>query len=168
MKNVSSDFLYLLARHDEEPICVQHKVTTILQIREPYSGQKEDCLNIQLFSCGFRVNPLPLHPKDKTSSMNTTADKKFITASATKTDEIKMEQNTRDWTEYSRLIVAAMSRRMEELGMTQQVLAERMNCTQQHISKMLKGGKNMSLETICKIENALGIEIIKGLDKYGQ
>ncbi len=48
--------------------------------------------------------------------------------------------------------------------MTQQMLAEKMNCTQQYISKVLKGKKNMSLETICKIENALGIEIIKGLN----
>ena len=51
-----------------------------------------------------------------------------------------------------------------ELGLTQQMLAEKMNCTQQYISKVLKGKKNMSLETICKIENALGIEIIKGLN----
>ena len=28
--------------------------------------------------------------------------------------------------------------------------------------------KNMSLETICKIENTLGIEIIKGLDESEQ
>ena len=38
-------------------------------------------------------------------------------------------------------------------------------CTQQYISKVLKGKKNMSLETICKIENALGIEIIKNLNE---
>ena len=34
----------------------------------------------------------------------------------------------------------------------------------QYISKVLKGKKNMSLETICKIENALGIEIIRNLN----
>ena len=55
-----------------------------------------------------------------------------------------------------------------ELGMTQRMLAEKMNCTQQYISKMLKGQKNMSLETICKIENTLGIEIIKGLNENEQ
>ena len=31
--------------------------------------------------------------------------------------------------------------------------------------KLLKGKKNMSLETICKIENVLGIEIIKNLNE---
>lgn len=45
------------------------------------------------------------------------------------------------------------------------MLAEKMNCSQQYISNVLKGEKNLSLETICKIENALGIDIIKGLNK---
>lgn len=45
------------------------------------------------------------------------------------------------------------------------MLAEKMDCTQQYISNILKGEKNMSLETICKIESALGIDIIKSLNK---
>lgn len=45
------------------------------------------------------------------------------------------------------------------------MLAEKMDCSQQYISNVLKGEKNMSLETICKIENALGIDIVKGLNK---
>lgn len=57
---------------------------------------------------------------------------------------------------------------MSELGLTQQMLAEKMNCTQQYVSKILKGQKNMSLETICKIENALDIEVIKLLNENGQ
>lgn len=64
-----------------------------------------------------------------------------------------MEQEVKDWEKYSRQIVLAMSKRMAELGMTQQMLAEKMNCTQQYVSKVLKGQKNMSLETLCKIES---------------
>lgn len=75
-----------------------------------------------------------------------------------------MEQEVKDWEKYSRQIVLAMSKRMVELGMTQQMLAEKMNCTQQYVSKVLKGQKNMSLETLCKIESTLGIEIFKRLD----
>lgn len=82
-------------------------------------------------------------------------------AFAPKAIEIKMKQGIRGWAEYSQWIAIAMSKRMAELGLTQQMLAEKMNCSQQYISKVLKGKKNMSLETICKIENALGIEIIK-------
>lgn len=76
-----------------------------------------------------------------------------------------VKQDKKDWMEYSQSIAASMSKRMSELGLTQQMLAEKMNCTQQYISKVLKGKKNMSLETICKIENALGIEIIKSLNE---
>ena len=75
-----------------------------------------------------------------------------------------MEQEVKDWEKYSRRIVLAMSKIMAELGMTQQMLAEKMNCTQQYVSKVLKGQKNMSLETLCKIESTLGIEIFKRLD----
>lgn len=76
-----------------------------------------------------------------------------------------IQQDIRDWTQYSQGIAAVMSKRMAELGLTQRMLAEKMNCTQQYVSNVLKGKKNMTLETICMIENALGVEIIKGLDK---
>ena len=76
-----------------------------------------------------------------------------------------MENKREDWVCHSQAIAATMSDRMEELGMTQRVLAEKMNCTQQYVSKVLKGRENLSLETLCKIENALGIEIIKSLNR---
>ena len=80
----------------------------------------------------------------------------------------KSGQDKRDWMQYSRAIAALMLKRMFELGLTQKMLAEKMNCTQQYISKIMKGQKNMSLETICKIENTLVIEIIKGLNENEQ
>lgn len=97
--------------------------------------------------------------------MNTTTDKMLSVASIPKAQKVEKEQDIKDWAQYSQWIAAAMSKRMSELGLTQKMLAEKMGCTQQYISKVLKGKKNMSLETICKIENALGIEIIKDLKK---
>lgn len=41
-----------------------------------------------------------------------------------------MENKREDWVCHSQAIAATMSDRMEELGMTQRVLAEKMNCTQ--------------------------------------
>ena len=77
-----------------------------------------------------------------------------------------MENKREDWVCHSQAIAATMSDRMEELGMTQRALAEKMNCTQQYVSKVLKGRENLSLETLCKIENALGIRILQaGIDK---
>ena len=35
-----------------------------------------------------------------------------------------------------------------------------MNCTQQYVSKILKGKENMSLDTLSKLEDALGINLI--------
>ena len=96
--------------------------------------------------------------------MNTTTDNMPREVLEAARHEIDAKQDKKDWAEYSQLIAAAMSKRMAELGLTQQMLAEKMNCTQQYISKVLKGKKNMSLETICKIENALGIEIIRSLN----
>lgn len=97
--------------------------------------------------------------------MNTAADKISCKALDVTGSEIRIEQDKKNWVEYSQLIAGVMSKRMAELGFTQLMLAEKMNCTQQYISKILKGKKNMSLETICKIENALGIEIIKSQNR---
>ena len=51
--------------------------------------------------------------------------------------------------------------KMDMLGMNRKQLAEKMNCSPQYISKVLKGRENLSLETLSKIEMALGISIIK-------
>ena len=51
--------------------------------------------------------------------------------------------------------------KMEELGLTQKSLAERMGCSQQYISRVLKGTENLSIETISKIELALELEILE-------
>lgn len=48
--------------------------------------------------------------------------------------------------------------RMEVLGINQRELAQRIGCTPQYVSKILKGRENLSLETICKIEDALEME----------
>jgi len=50
---------------------------------------------------------------------------------------------------------------MDEQSITQAVLAERMGCTQQYVSNILKGNSNMTLETISRIEDALNIDIMQ-------
>ena len=41
-----------------------------------------------------------------------------------------------------------------------------MGCSQQYISKVLKGKENLSLETISKIEFALDIDLVKSALSY--
>ena len=75
--------------------------------------------------------------------------------------EAQMSQEEKPWFNHSQMIANIMSARMKELGMTQKILAEKMNCTQQYISKILKGRENLSLEVISKIENALDIHFLQ-------
>ena len=51
--------------------------------------------------------------------------------------------------------------RMEELGLTQKAVADRMDCSQQYVSRLLRGKENLSIETICKIEDSLDLQILE-------
>ena len=44
--------------------------------------------------------------------------------------------------------------------MSQKQLSELMGCSQQYVSKVLKGQENLSLETLSKIERCLNLQII--------
>lgn len=65
------------------------------------------------------------------------------------------------WLRYSQHIAMMMLDKMDELGLTQKSVAERMGCSQQYISRVLKGSENLSIETIAKIENALNLSILE-------
>ena len=67
----------------------------------------------------------------------------------------------KSWLRYSQRIAMMMLDKMEELGLTQKSLAERMGCSQQYGSRVLKGTENLSIETISKIETALELEILE-------
>lgn len=70
------------------------------------------------------------------------------------------------WLRYSQYIAIRMLARMDELHITQSALAETMNCSQQYISKILKGQENLSLESIWKIESVLEIDLVKSAFTY--
>lgn len=76
-------------------------------------------------------------------------------------DNAAWRMANRSWLRYSQQIAMMMLDRMEELGLTQKQLAERMGCSQQYISRILKGTENLSIETITKIENALELAILE-------
>ena len=66
----------------------------------------------------------------------------------------------KSWLRYSQMIAMKMLDKMEAVGMTQKILAERMGCSQQYVSKILKGRENLSLETLAKIEDALNLSLV--------
>ncbi len=49
---------------------------------------------------------------------------------------------------------------LDERGMSQQDLADKLRVTRQQVSKILKGQENLTFETIDKLEKALGIELV--------
>ncbi len=75
-------------------------------------------------------------------------------------EEAQWRRDNWSWLRHSQKIAVRVLLRMKQLGLTQTALAERMNCTQQYISKILKGKENMSLDTLSKLESALGITLI--------
>lgn len=65
------------------------------------------------------------------------------------------------WLRYSRRIAIKIAMAMKQQNISRQDLAERMGCSPQYISRLLKGEENLSLETICKLENALNMPILQ-------
>ena len=65
------------------------------------------------------------------------------------------------WLPYSRKIAIKTAMAMHDQNMSQRQLADSMGCSPQYVSRLLKGEENLSLETICKLENALNVPILQ-------
>lgn len=72
-------------------------------------------------------------------------------------EKAEWERQNRKWIRRFQYIAVMMLKRMDELHLSQTSLANEMGCSQQYVSKILKGKENLSLETISKIEDALNI-----------
>lgn len=87
---------------------------------------------------------------------------KHASSTPCKWREVFEYMNANDsWLRYSQEIAMQMLDKMEALGINQNQLADKMGCSRQYISKVLKGRENLSLETLYKIEKALDISILK-------
>ncbi len=75
-------------------------------------------------------------------------------------EKAEWRNKNKAWLRYSQRIAMMMLDKMEALGLTQKSVAERMGCSQQYVSRVLKGTENLSIETISKIESALGLQIL--------
>lgn len=75
-------------------------------------------------------------------------------------EEAEFRRNNRRWLRYSQWIALKVLNRMEELDITQRQLAEKLGCSQQYVSLLVKGSANLTLETISKLEDALEIQIL--------
>ena len=75
-------------------------------------------------------------------------------------EEAEWRRDNWSWLQHSQKIAVKVLLQMKKQGLTQKALAERMDCSQQYVSKILKGKENLSLETLSKLEDALGLVLI--------
>ena len=80
-------------------------------------------------------------------------------------EDANVRQANKDWTKRSFKIAVRILREIRAQkpinGMTQRKLAEAMGVSAQYINKVVKGKENLTLETISKIEQVLGISLIQ-------
>ena len=75
-------------------------------------------------------------------------------------EEAEWRRDNKDWLRYSKRIAVILLSYMKREHLTQSAMAERLDCTQQYVSKILKGTENLSLETLVKLEHATGERLV--------
>lgn len=95
----------------------------------------------------------------KSHKVTTAGNKKLL-------QEIAFIKQNSGWLRYSAAVAVKVHGRMQELGITQKQLAEKMGCTQQNISVILKGRANLTLESIYKLECALDLNLLGSLTRF--
>jgi AraC-like DNA-binding protein len=68
---------------------------------------------------------------------------------------------TRGWLRYSRRIAIKVALAMKQQNLSRQDVADRMGCSPQYVSRLLKCEENLSLKTTCKLESALNVAILQ-------
>ena len=76
-------------------------------------------------------------------------------------EKAQWRRENRRWLRYSGFIALSVMRRLEELKMSQKDLAEKMGCSRQYVSKLLKGSENLTLDTISKLEECLSLDLVR-------
>lgn len=77
-------------------------------------------------------------------------------------ETIAWREANEEWLEESFRIAMLILKALREKEMSQKDLADKMNVSPQYISKIVKGSENLTLDTICKIERILKINILAG------
>lgn len=75
-------------------------------------------------------------------------------------EQIEKYEIDNEWLDKSALIAIKILSTLKSKSISQKDLAESIGVSPQYINKVVKGSENLSLETICKIEKSLGINLI--------
>lgn len=74
-------------------------------------------------------------------------------------EDAQWRADNREWLKISTQISIKILRAIHSIGITKEVLAERMGVSNEYINKIVKGQDNLDLKTIFKLEKALGISL---------
>ena len=70
-------------------------------------------------------------------------------------ERARYRKENRDWLRMSQEIALCLHYYLRKTGMTQKELADKMGVSAVYVGKLLKGGENLTLETICKIQKVI-------------
>ena len=81
-------------------------------------------------------------------------------------EQARFRKENRDWLRMSQEIALCLHYYLRNAGLTQKELADKMGVSAVYVGKLLKGGENLTLETICKIQNVICENIVTVAKPY--
>ncbi len=79
-------------------------------------------------------------------------------------NELEMQDDSSEWLDFSFKIAVKIQSEMKRVEMSQKTLSDKLECSAQYVSKLLKGRENLTISTIFKIQSVLGIHLISTFD----
>ena len=78
----------------------------------------------------------------------------------------RQRKENRAWMRVSQDVALCLHYYLRTAGLTQKEFAEQLGVSPVYVGKLLKGGENLTLETICKLQTVLGRNIIQVARPY--
>ena len=82
----------------------------------------------------------------------------------TEWEKLALKIESEEWRDLAASIAVTVLTLLEQQKMTKQQLAEKMGVKPQYVSRVVKGKANLTLDTIVKLEKALGESIVSVFD----
>ena len=90
---------------------------------------------------------------------------KLVSEDAETEERIRYREENSLWLRESKSIALKVLLALKEKRMTQKDLAGLMSVSPQYVSKLVKGQENLTIDTITKLQNVLGIGILTSSDQ---
>ena len=68
-------------------------------------------------------------------------------------------EDSKEWLKYSQLVALKTLRRLREMNLSQNELADKIGVSRQQVNKWMKGRENFTFETVAKLGEAIGMSL---------